>query len=35
MVTIGVYGFDGESFLRRLRQANVRLLLTIEDLRPL
>ena len=26
MVTIGVYGFDGESFLQRLREANVRLL---------
>lgn len=27
MATIGVYGFDGESFLRRLREADVLLLL--------
>ncbi|ONI91695.1 hypothetical protein ALI22I_07405 [Saccharothrix sp. ALI-22-I] len=29
MVTIGVYGFDGESFLQRLRHADVRLLLDV------
>jgi hypothetical protein len=29
MVTIGVYGFDGESFLRRLRHADVRLVLDV------
>ena len=33
MVTIGVYGFDGESFLQRLRQANVRLLLDVRQRR--
>jgi uncharacterized protein (DUF488 family) len=33
MVTIGVYGFDGESFLRRLRQADVRLLLDVRQRR--
>jgi uncharacterized protein (DUF488 family) len=33
MVTIGVYGFDGESFLRRLRHANVRLLLDVRQRR--
>jgi len=33
MVTIGVYGFDGESFLLRLRQANVRLLLDVRQRR--
>jgi uncharacterized protein (DUF488 family) len=33
MVTIGVYGFDGESFLRRLREANVRLLLDVRQRR--
>jgi uncharacterized protein (DUF488 family) len=33
MVTIGVYGFDGESFLQRLRHADVRLLLDIRQRR--
>ncbi|MFG3721557.1 DUF488 family protein [Streptomyces massasporeus] len=33
MMTIGVYGFDGESFLRRLRQADVRLLLDVRQRR--
>ncbi|TDD91859.1 DUF488 domain-containing protein [Actinomadura rubrisoli] len=33
MVTIGVYGFDGESFLRRLRYADVRLLLDVRQRR--
>ncbi|MFI6518251.1 DUF488 family protein [Spirillospora sp. NPDC050679] len=33
MVTIGVYGFDGESFVRRLRQADVRLLLDVRQRR--
>ena len=33
MATIGVYGFDGESFLRRLRNANVRLLLDVRQRR--
>ncbi|SEF73290.1 Protein of unknown function, DUF488 [Nonomuraea solani] len=33
MVTIGVYGFDGESFLRRLRHADVRLLLDVRQRR--
>ena len=33
VVTIGVYGFDGESFLERLRQANVRLLLDVRQRR--
>jgi uncharacterized protein (DUF488 family) len=33
MATIGVYGFDGESFLRRLRQAEVRLLLDVRQRR--
>jgi uncharacterized protein (DUF488 family) len=33
MVTIGVYGFDGESFLQRLRQAEVRLLLDVRQRR--
>src|SRR5918997_5538489 len=33
MVTIGVYGFDGESFLQRLRQADVRLLLDLRQRR--
>ena len=33
MVTIGVYGFDGETFLRRLRQADVRLLLDVRQRR--
>ena len=33
MVTLGVYGFDGESFLQRLRQADVRLLLDVRQRR--
>ena len=33
MVTIGVYGFDGESFLKWLRQADVRLLLDVRQRR--
>ena len=33
MATIGVYGFDDESFLRRLRQADVRLLLDLRQRR--
>ena len=33
MLTIGVYGFDGESFLRRLRDADVRLLLDVRQRR--
>ncbi|NEE07311.1 DUF488 domain-containing protein [Streptomyces sp. SID7499] len=33
MMTIGVYGFDGESFLRRLGQADVRLLLDVRQRR--
>ncbi len=33
MVTIGVYGFDGESFLQRLRRAEVRLLLDVRQRR--
>lgn len=33
IVTIGVYGFDGESFLQRLRQADVRLLLDVRQRR--
>jgi uncharacterized protein (DUF488 family) len=33
MVTIGVYGFDGESFLQRLRRADVRLLLDVRQRR--
>jgi uncharacterized protein (DUF488 family) len=33
VVTIGVYGFDAESFLRRLRQADVRLLLDVRQRR--
>src|SRR5215207_11374134 len=33
MVTIGVYGFDAETFLRRLRQADVRLLLDVRQRR--
>ena len=33
MVTIGVYGFDAESFLQRLRDANVRLLLDVRQRR--
>ncbi|WP_433258251.1 DUF488 family protein [Streptosporangium sp. CA-135522] len=33
MVTIGVHGFDGESFLQRLRHADVRLLLDVRQRR--
>ncbi|MFI6740333.1 DUF488 family protein [Nonomuraea sp. NPDC050451] len=33
MVTIGVYGFDGASFLQRLRYADVRLLLDVRQRR--
>ncbi len=33
MATIGVYGFDGDSFLRRLRSADVRLLLDVRQRR--
>jgi uncharacterized protein (DUF488 family) len=33
MVTIGVYGFDCDSFLQRLRDANVRLLLDVRQRR--
>jgi len=33
VVTVGVYGFDGESFLQRLRHADVRLLLDIRQRR--
>ena len=33
MVTIGVYGFNGESFLDRLRHAQVRLLLDVRQRR--
>lgn len=33
VVTIGVYGFDAESFLQRLRQADVRLLLDVRQRR--
>ena len=33
MATIGVYGFDGESFLERLRRANVGLLLDVRQRR--
>jgi len=33
LATIGVYGFDGESFLERLRQADVRLLLDVRQRR--
>jgi uncharacterized protein (DUF488 family) len=33
VVTIGVYGFDGESFLRRLADADVRLLLDVRQRR--
>src|SRR5215207_6951828 len=33
MATIGVYGFHAESFLRRLRQADVRLLLDVRQRR--
>jgi len=33
MVTIGVYGFDGDSFLQRLREANVCLVLDVRQRR--
>ncbi|HYH11172.1 MAG TPA: DUF488 domain-containing protein [Thermomicrobiales bacterium] len=33
VVTIGVYGFDGEAFLRRLWRADVRLLLDVRQRR--
>ncbi|MEU4222340.1 DUF488 domain-containing protein [Actinoplanes sp. NPDC026623] len=33
VATIGVYGFDGETFLQRLRQADVRLLLDVRQRR--
>jgi uncharacterized protein (DUF488 family) len=33
VVTIGVYGFDGESFLQHLRRADVRLLLDVRQRR--
>ncbi|MDN5933241.1 MAG: DUF488 domain-containing protein [Pseudonocardia sp.] len=33
MATIGVYGFDGESFLQRLREADVGLLLDVRQRR--
>jgi uncharacterized protein (DUF488 family) len=33
MVTIGVYGFDGESFLQQLRRADVRRLLDVRQRR--
>lgn len=33
MATIGVYGFDGESFLQRLRRAEVRLLIDVRQRR--
>lgn len=33
IVTIGVYGFDGDSFLRRLRRADVHLLLDVRQRR--
>lgn len=33
LVTIGVYGFDGESFLQCLRRADVRLLLDVRQRR--
>ena len=33
IVTIGVYGFDGESFVQRLRHADVRLLLDVRQRR--
>ncbi|WP_242613884.1 DUF488 domain-containing protein [Actinomadura roseirufa] len=33
MVTIGVYGFDGESFLQRLRDEDVRLLFDVRQRR--
>ncbi|MFH0518507.1 DUF488 family protein [Streptomyces sp. M41] len=33
LATIGVYGFDGESFLQRLRHADVRLVLDVRQRR--
>ena len=33
IVTIGVYGFDGETFLQRLRDADVRLLIDVRQRR--
>jgi uncharacterized protein (DUF488 family) len=33
MATIGVYGFDAESFMQRLREADVRLLLDVRQRR--
>ncbi|WP_329220684.1 DUF488 domain-containing protein [Streptomyces sp. NBC_01485] len=33
LATIGVYGFDGDSFLERLRQADVRLLFDVRQRR--
>jgi uncharacterized protein (DUF488 family) len=33
MATIGVYGFDGESFMQRLQEADVRLLLDVRQRR--
>ncbi|NJM06534.1 DUF488 domain-containing protein [Candidatus Gracilibacteria bacterium] len=33
IITIGVYGFDGEAFLHRLRHADVRLLLDVRQRR--
>lgn len=33
MVTVGVYGFDGESFVQRLRQADVRVVLDVRQRR--
>lgn len=33
LATIGVYGFDADSFLERLRQANVRLLIDVRQRR--
>ncbi|MGH3786637.1 MAG: DUF488 family protein [Pseudonocardiaceae bacterium] len=33
MATIGVYGFDGEAFLERLRRADVRLVLDVRQRR--
>ncbi|MFF4037627.1 DUF488 family protein [Streptomyces sp. NPDC001816] len=33
MATIGVYGFDGDSFLQQLQRANVRLLLDVRQRR--
>lgn len=33
LATIGVYGFDGDSFMERLRQADVRLLLDVRQRR--